>query len=143
MQPHPLRAHSPRLADGARQHQPTESAPDESLDQAEVGDLHAAVVVALQLEVPGGLAVDLQLPQTDIGLREMFRELRIGPLQPVVPVPLFADVPVQPSKERNGTGIVSNDPGARGGGGCRAELGRVVEREIRSNDLDAAQASVP
>jgi len=66
-------------------------------------------------------------------------ELFVGPLEAVVPVPLLADFLIEPTIQRDGTGCASLDPGARVGECRRAEQSRVVEREIRSDDLDAAQ----
>jgi hypothetical protein len=70
----------------------------------------------------------------------MRREFLIGPLEAIVPVPLGADVAIQSAIQRNGARIAPLDPGARVGELRWAELGRVVEREIRSNDLDATQS---
>lgn len=139
VEPHAPRAHRPRLLDGAREHHAAESTSDELRNQTEVVDLDRSAIVAIELEVARRLVAHEQLPDADVGCREMLRELVVGPVQPLMPVPRLADLAVQTTVYRNGAGRASLDPGARVGGGCRAELGRVVEREIRSDDLDAAQ----
>jgi hypothetical protein len=99
--------------------------------------------VALELEVAGGLAVDDQLPETDVRCAEMTRELLVRPVEPVVPVPGLTDLAIEAAVQLDRTGRAPLDPGARVGERCLAELSRVVEREIRSNDLDASQTSAP
>src|SRR6185436_20370808 len=84
MQPDAIRAEVPRLAHRALEQQAAESASDEFRDQAEVVDLDAAVVVAVQLEVARGLAVHQELPHGDPGIREVCLELRVGPLETLV-----------------------------------------------------------
>jgi hypothetical protein len=57
-----------------------------------------------------------------------------------VPEPRLTDVAIQPSVERNGTGRAPNDARVGVGEGFGAERGAIVEREIRPDDVDAAQS---
>jgi hypothetical protein len=60
-----------------------------------------------------------------------------------VPEPRLTDVVIQPAIERNGAGRAALHARVGVGERLAPEIGRVVEREIRADDVDARQASVP
>ena len=62
MQPDAVRAETPRTVGGLRQQEPSKPSSREVVQQAELGDLDAALVVLTQLEIPGGRAPDAEEP---------------------------------------------------------------------------------
>src|SRR6266542_3201874 len=71
VQPHALGAGREAAFDGARQEMAPQAGADERRQEAEVGDLHAAAVLAFQLEVTRWCAVDGQHPRFEFGAFEL------------------------------------------------------------------------
>jgi len=69
----------------------------------------------------------------------MLLEHRIAPLESLVPVPALANLVIEAPVERDGAGIPAFDAGTRVGDLRRPEVRRIVERQIRANDVDAPQ----
>ena len=64
-------------------------------------------------------------------------EFVIGPFEAVVPVPLGADVAIEPAIHGDRAGMAMLEADVRAGRGGRPQPGRVVEREVGPDDLDA------
>lgn len=143
MQPDAMCAHREGLLNGAREERAAEAAFNERRCQSEVRDLDAFIGVTLQLEETRGVCSDVELPDADAWRGEMMRQRLVAPLESIVPIPTLADVAIQPSIDRNRAARMSDDVRVRIGELLRTELSAVVEREIRSNDVDARQTSAP
>lgn len=89
----------------------------------------------LELEESAGLAVDETFPDVDVRSREMRGKPFVGPLGAVRPVPLRADVAIQPSIVIGGDVVTMHEAHAV----VRVRWPELLERpklEICANDFD-------
>jgi len=90
VQPDARGAERPRLLRRLRKHRFADAPPHEFLDEPEVRDLDATVIMRGELEEAGRLAIRDALPNRNVRRREMRRELIVGPRIAVVPMPSVA-----------------------------------------------------
>src|SRR5207247_2678551 len=106
----------------------------------EIFNLDRACVGRAQVEVARPSVADEQLPDGDARIAEMLLELVIRPREAFVPVPRLANFLIEAAVSRCGAGHALLEPHFRLRVARRAKLVRIVEREIRPNDLDAPRS---
>ena len=121
VQPHAPGAERPRLLRRLREHRFADAPSHEFLDEPEVRDLDATVIMRGELEEAGRLAIRDALPNRNVRRREMRRELTVGPRIAVVPMPSVAHRLIQT------TIVVRRDPVAAHELDCRVGNGRCSE----------------
>src|SRR6185436_5426051 len=97
VQPDTRRTKRPRFLRRSREHRFTDATSDRGSNEAEIRDLGGAVVVLDELEEAGRFFADKSFPDADARLREMRRELIVGPRVAIVPVISVADGVIEPT----------------------------------------------
>src|SRR5690349_4657305 len=105
------RADLARLLDGAGEQAASEPPPGVFRPQAEIGNLHALVIVfAAQLEVAGRIRDRPQDPELQLRLHEMVGPPLVAPPEPVRPLVVAADLLVElPAQRRLGQDLAAQD----------------------------------
>src|SRR5690606_5563335 len=114
----------PRPRHAVRQQVAADAPPAEGGDQAEVDDLHHAVVVRLEFHVSGGRPAVVGDPGLHTRPVQVLRPLRVRPAQPVGPADVAADGRVQETAELRRVHLAADVPHVALRDGGRPEVGR-------------------